>query len=147
MVGLFSPVLDHSVGQVFAHTIPFIVFQFFFFFWVIFLMAFVPPKDVSKIRAVSWYCISLGYVVLQLFQLGMIFYTLALLAQPGVETSGPNRFKGPLATEQASLQVLEPISLFGRLTCLCLHPLRLPRLENPKVAQADPVTDFKTEEA
>ena len=55
MVGLFSPVLDHSVGQVFAHTIPFIVFQFFFFFWVIFLMAFVPPKDVSKIRAVSWY--------------------------------------------------------------------------------------------
>ena len=93
------------------------------------------------------YCISLGYVVLQLFQLGMIFYTLALLAQPGVETSGPNCFKGPLATEQASLQVLEPISLFGRLTCLCLHPLRLPRLENPKVAQADPVTDFKTEEA
>ena len=149
MVGLFSPVLDHSVGQVFAHTIPFIVFQFFFFFWVIFLMAFVPPKDVSKIRAVSWYCISLGYVVLQLLQLGMIFHTLALLAQPGVETSGPNRFKGPLATEQASLQAFEPVSLFARLTCLCLHPLRLPyQPENPKVEPEDPdaVTDFKAEE-
>ena len=54
LVGLFSPVLDHSIDTVYAHSIPYVALQMCFFFWVIFLIAFVRPTGVGKIRAVSW---------------------------------------------------------------------------------------------
>ena len=55
LVGMFNPVLDHSVATVFAHTIPYVGLQVCFFFWVIFLLAFVRPTGVSRVQKVSWH--------------------------------------------------------------------------------------------
>ena len=75
----------------------------------------------------------------QIFTLVLIFWTLAELAQPGVETAGPNRFKGPLPREGKVLPLSEPVSLIFRLGCFFLHPLRLATQQSEKgeAAKAD----------
>ena len=54
LVGIFSPVLDHSIDTVFAHSIPYVALQISFWCWAIFLMAFVRPVGAGKCRTVSW---------------------------------------------------------------------------------------------
>ncbi|CAE7445481.1 DnaJ-1 [Symbiodinium pilosum] len=138
LVGIFNPVVDHSVDTVFAHSIPYVGLQVCFFFWVIFLLAFVHPTGVGR------YLFSAAYVASQIFTLVLIFWTFAELAQPDVETAGPNRFKGPLPREGRILPLSEPVSLIFRLGCFFLHPLRI-AAQSEKGEAAKAVT-AKTEE-
>ena len=90
------------------------------------------------------YLFSAAYVASQIFTLVLIFWTFAELAQPDVETAGPNRFKGPLPREGRILPLSEPVSLIFRLGCFFLHPLRI-AAQSEKGEAAKAVT-AKTEE-
>lgn len=122
MVGLFNPVTDHSYGRVLAHTLPYLGLQLAFFALMVFVLIALRPVC-GKCRRVSWYTMTVLYMLGQLLIWSVIIYTFVDFAQH--QGTGENGYKGPMNRNAHIFAYFEPGTLLFRWLALMLHPLKL----------------------
>mmetsp|Transcript_121527 Transcript_121527/g.170985 ORF Transcript_121527/g.170985 Transcript_121527/m.170985 type:complete len:264 (-) Transcript_121527:165-956(-) len=126
MVGLFDVVTYHNFGTVLAHTLPYVGIQVAFLSFIGFILLCLRPTDCGKCQQVFWYITTVGYLLLQLFLLGVVIYTFIDYSQsPNRSETGENHYRGIMNRHSQFFSILEPASLAFRWFSLMLHPLKL----------------------
>lgn len=134
MVGLFNPVTDHSYGRVLAHTLPYLGLQLAYFALMVFVLIALRPVC-GKCRRVSWYAVTVVYMLGQLLGWFMIIYTFVEFARH--EGTGENGYKGPMNRYAHVFAYAEPGILLFRWLSLMLHPLKLEASPKSKDEKAE----------